>query len=264
MSELARYLALASAALQQRLAYRNAFLLGLLSQLLVVLSMLYLWRAVYAGRPTLQGFDWPELKTYVLLTFFSNVVLGWTSEMAIVSRVLDGSVAVDLLKPLDFQLARLSETLAVTLFEAVVVLLVLALVALALGGIIVPTDARTLGFAVVSFSLGVLIKFGVVYLVCLLGFWTNNGWGLVNGRIALTQLFSGALVPLPFMPGWLESIAQALPFQAMVYLPSTLYLGRQPDPWAALGVQATWAVALLGLGRLAFARAVRQVTIHGG
>jgi ABC-2 type transport system permease protein len=120
-----------------------------------------------------------------------------------------------------------------------------------LGGIAVPSDARTLGFAIVSYGLAVLIKFGVVYLVGLLGFWTHNGWGLVNGRIALTRLFSGALVPLPFMPGWLESLAQALPFQAMVYLPSTIYLGRQPDPWAALG-------------RLAFARAVQQVTIHGG
>lgn len=265
MSLVGRYAALASAAVQQRMAYRNAFLLSVVSQLLVALSLIYLWQAVYAGRPALSGFTWPELKTYLLLTFFTNVVIGWHSEMAVVGRILDGSVAIDLLKPLDFQAARLVEILGVALFEGAVMLLVLAVLALALGGIEFPPDLATLGLALLSFGLGALIKFGVLYLTCMLAFWTNNGWGIVHARMAVTQLFSGALVPLTFMPEWLRGLAEALPFQGMVYLPSTIYLGRLGDGvFGALGSQAAWAVALLVTSRLAFAQAMRKVTIHGG
>ena len=265
MNLVGRYLALASAAVQQRVAYRNAFFLGIASQLLVALSLIYLWQAVYAGRPAVSGFSWPQLKTYLLLTFFTNMVIGWHSEMAVVGKILDGSVAIDLLKPLDFQAARLIETLGVALFEGAVMLLVLAALAAALGGIQLPPDLGTLSLALLSFGLGALIKFGVVYLTCMLAFWTHNGWGIVHARMALTQLFSGALVPLPFMPEWLRSWAEALPFQGMVYLPSSIYLGRVGDGvFGALGSQAVWAAALLITGRLAFAQAMRKVTIHGG
>jgi viologen exporter family transport system permease protein len=262
---LARYLALASAAMQQRLAYRNAFLLSVLSQLLGCFALIYLWRAVYAGRASLNGFSWPELKTYLLLTFLTNSIAGWMSEMTLVSRIIDGTIAIDLLKPFDFQLARLVETLGMAALEAVMMLLVLVLVAFAVGGILLPPDLSTFALACLSFCLGILIKFGVQYITCLLAFWSNYGWGIVQARVALTQLFSGALVPLPFMPDWLRGVAEAMPFQGIVYLPSTIYLGRAGDgAFRALGAQAAWALGLFVTGRLAFGQAMRKVTIHGG
>ena len=265
MKELSRYLALASAALQQRLAYRNAFLLSIVSNLLVFSSLVYVWQAVYAGKSSLQGFTWPELQTYLLLTFFTNVVIGWHSEMAIVARVLDGSVATDLLRPFDFQLARMVETLGVALFEAAVMLPVLLAVALALGDIRAPADTTTFLLALGSFVLGAVIKFAILYITCILAFWTQNGWGIVNARMAIARLFSGALVPLPFMPDGLRAIAEVLPFQATVYLPSMIYLGRAGDHvFRELAAQALWAVALLGIGRLSFGFAMKKVTIHGG
>jgi ABC-2 type transport system permease protein len=265
MNLLRRYLALASGAMQQRLAYRNAFLLSVLSHLLACFSLLYLWRAVYAGRPSLNGFSWTELKTYLLLTFMTNAIAGWQSELALVGRIIDGTIAVDLLRPFDFQLARLVETVGMAAFEAAIMLVVLGLVALVVGGILFPHDLRTAALATLSFGFGLLIKFGVQYITCLLAFWSNHGWGIVQARVALTQLFSGALVPLPFMPDWLRNVAEALPFQGIVYLPSSIYLGRAGGGvlWA-LAAQAAWALGLLVIGRLAFAGALRKVTIHGG
>jgi ABC-2 type transport system permease protein len=260
-----RYLALASGAVQQRLAYRTAFLLAVVSNLFQCFALLYLWHAVYGGRSDLDGFSWPELKTYLLLTLFTNMVAGWQSEMQMVGRITDGSVAVDLLKPFDFQLARLVETLAAALFEGGIMLLVLVLVALAVGDVLLPPSPALWCGAALSFGLGLLIKFGVQYITCLLAFWSNHGWGIVNARVALTQLFSGALVPLPLMPVWLREWCEVLPFQGIVYLPSSIYLGRADgDVLAALAGQAAWALGLFALGRVSFAHALRKVTIHGG
>ena len=37
---------------------------------------------------------------------------------------------------------------------------------------------------------------------------------------------SGSVLPLWFMPGWLQAIAAALPFQAATYTPLAIYFGR--------------------------------------
>jgi ABC-2 type transport system permease protein len=262
---LKRYLALAIGAMKQKLAFRNAFLLSTVSHLLGCCAVLYLWRAVYAGRSSLQGFVWPEFQTYVLLTFFTNVVMGWHSEMMLIGRIIDGSVAVDLLKPLDFQLARLAETLGMAVFEGAIALFAVLVVAISIGNVVVPASLATFALSCLSFGLGLVLKFGVMYLTCLLAFWSSQGWGIVHARIALTQLLSGALVPLPFMPAWLRGTVELLPFQGIVYLPSSIYLGRTDKGiFAALGLQLMWAIGLLMLGRLGFKQALRRLTIHGG
>jgi ABC-2 type transport system permease protein len=259
------YVALAGAAMRQRLVYRNSFLTGVASHLFFALALIYFWRAVFAGRETLHGFSWPELETYLLLTFCTNVVLGWNTEMAIVLRILDGRMAVDLLRPSDFQLARMAEGFGVALLESVMMIVVLVGVALVLGGISPPRDLATLVLALSSFGLGLVIKFAIMYITCVLAFWTHSSWGIAHARTALVRLFSGGLVPLSFMPEWLRELSEALPFQGIVYLPSTVYLGRSSTSVGyALATQAGWAVALLLVGRTAFARGLRKVTIHGG
>ena len=96
--------------------------------------------------------------------------------------------------------------------------------------------------------------------------WTTGTDGITVGRIAVQNIFSGALIPLVFFPGWLQSVAAILPFQGMISTPALTYLGRLDAPTTALmiGLQAAWAIGLILLGRLAWRGAVKAVTINGG
>jgi hypothetical protein len=91
--------------------------------------------------------------------------------------------------------------------------------------------------------------------------------GVVFGqRTQLATFFSGALVPLALMPGWLQAVAAALPFAQGLYAPLALLSGivplsAAPQIWA---VQAAWLVGLVLVSRLVFALAVRQITVQGG
>jgi ABC-2 type transport system permease protein len=82
----------------------------------------------------------------------------------------------------------------------------------------------------------------------------------------VAAFFSGALVPLALMPGWLQAAAQAMPFAQALYVPVSLLSGITPVSQApALWlVQLGWLAALLPLSRLVFNVAVRQVTVQGG
>jgi ABC-2 type transport system permease protein len=73
-------------------------------------------------------------------------------------------------------------------------------------------------------------------------------------------------VPLTFFPDWLETIAQALPFQGIVYIPAAIYLGRVQGEEALrlVSLQLAWVLVLWVAGRLLWRRGIRQVTVHGG
>jgi ABC-2 type transport system permease protein len=110
------------------------------------------------------------------------------------------------------------------------------------------------------------LAFGVTYLSVLVCFWTRRYLGVMWLREALLSFFSGLMIPLAFMPGWLQSIAWALPFPHFTTTPSAIYLGRV-DTAGALGLiaaEAAWAVGLWFLGRFVFRQAVKKVTVHGG
>jgi ABC-2 type transport system permease protein len=82
----------------------------------------------------------------------------------------------------------------------------------------------------------------------------------------VVNLLSGALVPLPLLPEWIQPLAAALPFRGLLDTPFRLYLGHLPPAEALLAVahQLAWTVALVLLGRWLLARALRRVVVQGG
>ena len=82
----------------------------------------------------------------------------------------------------------------------------------------------------------------------------------------MATFFSGMLIPLPMMPGWLQDIAAALPFAQAIYVPASFLSGinspaNAPQIWL---VQLAWLIGLGLLSRWSFSIAVRQVTVQGG
>jgi ABC-2 type transport system permease protein len=261
-----KYVTLAKITMQNVVAYRFTYFISLLGSLIFIIAMFYLWKAIFDNRETLSGFSWNEMKAYIFVTFLTNSLISWYSETRISRRIISGDVAMDLLKPLDFQKARVAETIGASLIEGCMAVVIICVVLLLTGAI--PLPGTWLAALLFSLSLvaSLLIKFGLVYLAGLLCFWTASGIGIAWMRAAVTNFFSGALVPLAFFPGWLETVAQMLPFQGIVYIPASIYLGKIAgmDAVLQIGIQWIWVGALWFAGKWMWRGAVKQVTIHGG
>ena len=103
-------------------------------------------------------------------------------------------------------------------------------------------------------------------MVNLTAFWITEIRGPVTFYVLVAGLLGGHLVPVQLFPGWLQAVAYATPFPAIIQWPIDLVTG-QASGWAALGVvagQLGWAVVLLGLGRLVLGRATRRLVVQGG
>ena len=262
----AKYLSLASRSMQNSMAYRVSFIVNMSASVFYILAMFFLWRAIYAHRTSLAGYSWNDMKAYLLVSFLSSTMLSWYSESRMSSRILDGSVAMELLKPIDFQAARLAETAGTTVFEGGVSAVLVTIVLIVYAGVMTPHSLAAWIAFILSFAVSVLIKFGVVYISSLFCFWTSSGFGVAWARAAITNLLSGALIPLAFFPPWLRTVAYLLPFQGIVNAPASIYLGQATGTavWDTLLVQVFWCVVLSFLGRFVWRFAVRKVTIFGG
>jgi len=133
------------------------------------------------------------------------------------------------------------------------------------GAVPVPDPGRFALFAL-SMLVALPLKFLVVYLSAMMCFFTQNYLGVQWARLTIVSLFSGALVPLVFLPGWLQAIAGVLPFASLASTPGLIYVGGVDlaHAWRGIGIQVAWLLGLWLVSRLGWRRAVRQVTIHGG
>jgi ABC-2 type transport system permease protein len=78
-------------------------------------------------------------------------------------------------------------------------------------------------------------------------------------------ILGGFLIPLDFYPNWLQVIAKALPFSAMIYGPAKLFI--QPS-WGLLGnvmlLQAVWIIGLGTTLLISYRRGIAYLTVNGG
>jgi len=258
------WLGYAAMGVKEALAYRAWFALRIFVAAVAMGVSSFFWPAVYAGTPSIAGLDAATALRYALLAeaMASAGESGLLRRMAFLLR--EGQIAHELLRPVDFQVTRFG--IASGLWAANLASRApLFLLAAALGAGLPADPARWVAF-LASFAVGACAMFAFECVLACAAFYTTEVWGLMVLNEALALFFGGVLVPLDLMPGWLRAVAGALPYQQTVYLPVSLLAGITPlseAPRVLLG-QLAWAAGLLVLSRLAFARAVRVVTVQGG
>ncbi len=246
-------------------AYRTSMLLtfGVLAVQVALYSVV--WRAIYAHQGgTVAGADVETAVGYAVLGLTIASVLDTSPFWSIAARVGDGLIGIDLTRPIGL----LTQNFAVQTGYVLAALPAVA-VGLATGLVVQGLAPPTSAAAAASFALSLVLAFAVSQLITLLmaltSFWTYEVGGLMMAFGVVRTFLSGAVLPLWFMPDWLQAVARALPFQAATYTPLSVYFGRPAGGLvAALGVQALWILVLSGLCALLWSRARHRVVVQGG
>jgi len=142
----------------------------------------------------------------------------------------------------------------------------MALIATLVFGLRWPTDLSAwVAFAVSAF-LGYTSLFFFHWCLASLTFYTTEVWGLGVLIFGMSRFFSGSLVPLAIMPGWLRTLVLALPFAQSLALPLNFLSGITPvtDAPRIWLMQLLWVLGLGVLSHLVFRVAIRKVTVQGG
>ena len=74
------------------------------------------------------------------------------------------------------------------------------------------------------------------------------------------------MIPIWFMPEWLQQIVNVTPFSSIYFTPVQIYLGQLSGKEIAgkCLLQIVWIVCMYGLGSVLWKRGQRKLVIHGG
>ncbi len=260
------YLTMVKGALLTWIVYRFGFFFTLVGNLLYMTLIFYLWKSIYKGSETLRGMTFDQAFIYLALAGSLFILFKTYTDWSIANRVVDGSLIIDLIKPLDFQFITLARTAGITLFNMLMITVPSILVVFLVFG----AEMR-LGIGLFFFPLALvnafLISFALDFAVGLTAFYTESLWGISMTKEIVTTLLSGALIPLQFFPDAAQRILKLLPFQAIYNVPLTMVIS--PDLGTgtylqSLAVQLFWVALLFLLSRWFYTRAFRVLTVSGG
>lgn len=250
--------------------YRAAMLGGLVPNVAFGYMRAYILLAVVAQAGPIGGFDEAGVVTY---SFFSQALIvpiaifgGGGPDMGLAERIKTGDVAIDLYRPVDFQLYWLSQDLGRAAFG----FLSRGVASFAAGflafSLVVPSTPGQVAASVLVLVLAVVVSFTWRFIIALTTFWLLDDRGVQTLAGITAMFFSGFLIPTTFFPGWLQGVAAALPLRAMVQLPVEVFLGLHDARGVAgvVAVQVTWIVVLGVAGRALAGLALRKVVVQGG
>lgn len=263
------YVAIATRAFRRYSTYQAATLAGIFTNSVFGIIGSFAYLALWRANANAGGYDSGDAVTYVWLgqaLLMTVAVWGGGTTDDLAERIRTGDVAIDLYRPIGLVQWYLAGDLGRACYHLLTRGLAPTVVGAVLFDLKAPASpAALLGF-VLAVPLAVVVSFGIRFLVASSAFWLldQSGVKVMSGAFAI--FFSGLMLPLVLFPGWLGTLAQALPWAAFIQVPADIWLGKRTggDLVMALGFQVLWAVVLLGCCRLVLGAATRKVVVQGG
>lgn len=246
-------------------AYRSYFITGMLANFIQVVVLYYVWKSIFTYQEIIHGFTWEIMQQYVFVAFLCNSVFTMGFEMNTASRIIQGDIILDLIKPVSYRRMLFFRMLGTAGMEFGVGVVLVGSIYLAVNGVEHLEIFRTILFFI-SLFLGMGIKFCIQYLFSLLCFYTDNAYGVTKAREVLTNFFSGAIIPLAMFPGILQDIVGYLPFQGIIYTPCCIFIGNftVQESLGQIVLQLLWILVLCGLGTVLGKKAFGVISMYGG
>lgn len=166
------YWRLFAAGVREQSTYRLAALGGLVANLTFgFLKVTVLFATVRAAGGELKGYDVATMSTYVWL---SQGLLGSVNlfgRTALATRVKDGDIAIDLLRPVNVQGVHLMTELGRSVWSLVPRGVPSVVIGALVVGMALPPGVIPYVLGALSLLLGMLVSAASVYLVAVAGFW---------------------------------------------------------------------------------------------
>ncbi len=263
-----KYLSFFKMRLLAGLQYRAAAMAGMSTQLVWGSMEILLYRAFYLENPAAFPMGMEALASYIwlqqaFLTFFAL----WQWEPELIEAVRTGTVAYDLTRPVGLYGMWMASSLGLRLSRGLLRCWPIALV-----GALLPRPyglrfhGENLGLFLLSALLMLTLVCAYVMIVYAASFYLTNANGFQTLSVAAADLLGGAIVPIPFLPEPLRTIASVSPFGSMQNVPLRIFGGDLSGTAAleAVALQMFWCAALVGLGEAMFRGGVRRTVIAGG
>lgn len=259
------YFEFAKKSFANQLAYRVNCLVGILNTCLQIVIFWSIYKVLYGSNIEVSGITFSMLTTNFVLTLgLSNAFE--INDMFVQRKVRDGSIANELLRPVNFKGRMLAETLGDVGFSLIFQFMPVLMIAIFTVGIEMPATVISLILFLVSIVLGFFVLWNISVIVQMFAFWIFNVWSVSTIKNVFVNVLSGALFPLWFMPQQFKLLIEITPFSSVYFSPVQIYFGRvSPSQICTIVLkQIFWIVLLYGIGEIMWRCGKRKIVLQGG
>jgi len=253
------------------LQYRTAALAGMCTQIFWGFMFIMIYEAFYKNKIGNQTISFQELVDYLWLqqAFLSFITLfNYDDELG--SLIVNGNISYELCRPCgiyEIWFAKFfAQRFAAGLLRCFPILLISMFLLPSEYSLKMPKSGVHFILFSITMMMGLLLVVALAMLVYISVFVTmsQNGSNIIAGVIG--EFFSGLIIPIPFMPDWLKSIAYILPYRLTTDLPIRTYSGNIEinEALIGLGSQIIWFIVLVIIGKLAMNKVLKNVVAQGG
>ena len=265
-----KLLALTRAGIMESLHYRLGTFVTLFANLIYLVLVYYLWKAIYAssGVDVVNGMTFTDTMIYLILATslfnFLEMFVVWDMSRSIQS----GKIILDLLKPLKFRTYTFWSysgshvvSFIMTFIPTFIIVMIITKGAIPMG--------LNLVYFLISTLFALIVNFNIEMIVATICLYTESTWGINIVKETIVLLLSGASIPLAFFPEKLRTVVDFMPFRAVYDIPLTILLEKNgADTLQGLlpmfGFQLIWIVILTAAGSLFWNCSVKKITVNGG
>lgn len=252
--------------IQKALAYKFDVYGNIIWQCIVMFSTAFFWKALYVGHDTVKGVQIEDMLVYTIVSSMMNLLFRVDVESRVISSVRKGTVATDMLKPINLYGIYFFEDLGYTtsiLFQNVLPILVIGSLFIAVPK---PDSVGAFLLFLPCVILSYLINWLLAACYSTWAFTAIHMSPMVAVKQHLVRLLSGSIIPMWFFPEWLSDILNLLPFVYIYQLPLDIYIGKYDmvTLLPRIGIQLVWLLLLGVLFLFLQKRVTKHVMIQGG
>jgi len=239
---------------------------NIIMQTIIMITSAFFWRALFENEATVSGTDVDSMLTYVVMSSMLSVLMFTNVERRIEMSVLKGTIAVDMMKPINIFALFLAEDIG-----SVIALIFQNLIPIfVIGSLIIKVPRIASASLIPLFALSLVASLAINWLIAaLFGMWAFTAFdidALIQVKKHLLRLLSGSIIPIWFFPDWIRGILEALPFMYIYQLPLSIYIGKGDVTQMVnqIIIQYIWLAALLAVFLFIQSRVTKRVMVHGG
>ena len=260
-----KYGAITLTNLQNQLAYVWEALGRALMIIMFMFIFVQLWTAVYESQGTAEIAGLTLANTIWYFLIAEMLELGKIRhDMKITEEVRDGSIAYTLVRPYNYLAYHLANGIGETAVKMFLVFVLGLPVVLHYAGL--PTTSWAhLPFIILVTLCAIMLDFLALSIIGLLAFVTEDtaSFRLIYQKFVF--ILGGLMIPLDFLPDWLQGTARILPFNLTTYAPAKLFVAFE---WAQfrqiIVLQIIWLAIYATILFFQYRWATRQLAVNGG
>lgn len=260
-----KYGAITLTNLQNQFAYiwdaigRTAFIM------LIMFVFVQLWSAVYENQNATEIAGLTLANTIWYFLVAEMIELGkFRHDQKISDEVRDGSIAYTLIRPYNYLAYHFANGLGETLVKMLLIFLLGLPIVLPRAGW-PALEWQTIPAILLVGFLAILLDFFMASSIGLLAFITEDTFSFRLIYQKLTFILGGLLIPIDFLPDWLQRIARALPFSYTTYAPARLFVAFSRAQFQQiLTNQLLWLTIMGLLLFFQYRWSTKRLSINGG